>query len=285
MTTAKTRKPIDAKGAVGGELRPSIATAAEMYKPLRLALEKLAKEVKREMIAALHVSGFDGPKYGQDAADGSYQVRVRLNALIRKWDPVFGKLATKITDRMIKRTLSHSAATLGMSLRQISKDFEVNTRYIDARLKQVINASTEEAANLIKLIPQQYLGDVQGAVMRSISTGRGLKDLVPTLNRLYDGRLKHARMVALDQTRKAYSNVNAARLQKIGAETFVWIHTGGGKHPRKDHIALSGKEFRFDDLPVIGVMYGQEVRGKPGDLPNCRCVMKPVFNWGKADAA
>jgi len=285
MTTAKTRKPIDAEGAIGGELNPSIGIGAEFYKPLRIALEKMAKEIKREMIAALHVAGLDVPRYGQDAADGSYQVRIRLNALTRKWDPIFGKLAAKLTDRMIKRTLTHSAATLGMSLRQISKDFEVNTRYIDARLKQVINASTEEAAGLIKLIPQQYLGDVQGAVMRSITRGHGLKDLVPTLNRLYDGRLKHARMVALDQTRKAYSNVNAARLQKIGCEAFVWIHTGGGKHPRKDHIALSGKEFKFSDPPVIGVMYGQEVRGKPGDMPNCRCVMKPVFNWGKSDAA
>lgn len=280
-----SRKPIDARGAVGGELRPAVGIGADVFHELRAALERMAKEIKRDMIAALSKTGFDGPKYGQDAADGSYQARVRLNALAKKWEPVFGKLATKLSDRLVKRSLKHSAVTLGMSLRQISKDFEVNTRYLDARLKQVINASTQEAANLIKLIPSQYLGDVQGAVMRSITTGHGLKDLVPTLNRLYDGRIKHARMVALDQTRKATMNINAARLQKLGCETFVWVHTGGGVHPRKDHIALSGKEFRFDEPPVIGVMYGETVRGLPAQMPNCRCVCKPVFNFEKDHAA
>jgi SPP1 gp7 family putative phage head morphogenesis protein len=270
---------------VGGDLRPSVGIGADIYHELRAAIERMAKQTKREMIAALTKAGYDGPKYGQDGADGSYQAKVRLNALGKKWGSIFGKLGQKLAERMIRRTLKHSAVTLGMSLRQISKDFEVNTSFIDARLKQVINASTQEAASLIRLIPSQYLGDVQGAVMRSITTGHGLKDLVPTLNRLYEGRLKHARMVALDQTRKANMNVNAARLQKMGCETFVWVHSGGGAHPRKEHIALSGKEFRFDDPPVIGVMYGEEVRGLPSTLPNCRCVAKPVFNFEKKDAA
>jgi SPP1 gp7 family putative phage head morphogenesis protein len=285
MPTKNLRKTIDPQGAVGGDLRPAVGIGADIYHELRAALERMAKQTKREMIAVLRKTGYDGPKYGQDAADGSFQAKVRINALSKKWESIFGKLGQKLADRMVRRTLRHSAVTLGMSLRQISKDFEVNTGFIDARLKQVINASTQEAASLIRLIPSQYLGDVQGAVMRSITSGHGLKDLVPTLNRLYDGRLKHARMVALDQTRKANMNINAARLQKMGCETFVWIHSGGGMHPRKDHIALSGKEFRFDDPPVIGVMYGEEVRGLPAQMPNCRCVAKPVFNFGKDDAA
>lgn len=285
MSTKTARKTIDPEGAVGGDLRPAVGIGADIYHELRAAIERMAKQTKREMIAALAKAGYDGPKYGQDGADGSYQARVRLNALSKKWESIFGKLGQKLADRMVRRTLRHSAVTLGMSLRQISKDFEVNTSFIDARLKQVINASTQEAASLIRLIPSQYLGDVQGAVMRSITTGHGLKDLVPTLNKLYEGRLKHARMVALDQTRKANMNVNAARLQKMGCETFVWIHTSGGVHQRKLHKELSGKEFRFDDPPVIGVMYGEEVRGLPAQMPNCRCIAKPVFNFGKDDAA
>ena len=284
MSTKTARKTIDPQGAIGGDLRPSVGIGADIYHELRAALERMAKQTKREMIAALTKAGYDGPKYGQDGADGSYQAKVRLNALSKKWESIFGKLGQKLADRMVRRTLKHSAVTLGMSLRQISKDFEVNTSFIDARLKAVINASTQEAASLIKLIPSQYLGDVQGAVMRSITQGHGLKDLVPTLNKLYDGRLKHARMVALDQTRKANMNVNAARLQKLGCETFVWIHSGGGAHPRKDHIALSGKEFRFDKPPLIGVMYGREVYGLPAQMPNCRCIAKPVFNFEKDDA-
>ncbi|MFK2876902.1 phage head morphogenesis protein [Rhodanobacter hydrolyticus] len=275
--TTKLRKPIDARGAVGGELRPAVGIAAEFYKPVRLMLEKMGAEIKREMLAAFHAAGMD--HMAMDAPDGSSQARIRLNKIGNKWKPRFSELSKRIVDRMMAQTLKNSAVTLGMSLRQISKDFEVDTSFLNDRIEQVISASTQEAANLIKVIPEQYLSDVQGAVMRSISTGKGLKDLVPTLNRLYDGRIKHARNVALDQTRKAYSNITAARLQALGCESFIWVHTGGGKHPRKDHIDMSGNEYRYDDLPVIGVMYGQEVRGKPGDLPFCRCIQKPVFNW------
>lgn len=283
MPTKTARKTLDPTGAVGGDLRPAVGIGADLYRDLRAALERMAKQTRREMIAALNKAGLDS-RYGQDGADGSYQAKVRLNALLKKWESIFGKLGQKLADRMVRSTLKHSAVTLGMSLRQISKDFEVNTSFVDARLKQVINASTQEAAGLIKLIPSQYLGDVQGAVMRSITSGGGLKDLVPTLNRLYGGRLRHARMVALDQTRKANMNINAARLQKIGCETFVWIHTSGGIHQRKLHKELSGKEFRFDDPPVIGEMYGSEIRGLPAQMIGCRCVCKPVFNFEKPNA-
>lgn len=272
------RKPVTERGGVGGELRPNAGIAADFYKPVRVLIERMAKEIKREMIAALHAAGMDH-SHAMDAADGGVQARVRIRTLADIWQPRFNRLAKKLVARMVSRTVKNSAITLGMSLRQISEDFMVDTDFINERLKAVISASTLEASNLIRVIPQEYLSDVQGAVMRSITTGRGLKDLVPTLNRLYDGRIRHARNVALDQTRKTYSNVTATRLQALGCESFVWIHTGGGQHPRKDHIAMSGKEYRYDDLPVIGVMYGKEVRGKPADLPFCRCVQKPVFNW------
>ena len=282
MTMPTTRKivrpPVDERGGVGGALRPAISIADDMARPVRVLIDRMAKEIKRELIAVFHETGMDH-SHGMDAADGSIRSRVVLNKLQDKWAPRFNRLSKKIVDRMISRVLKNSAVTLGMSLRQISKNFEVDTSFIDERLKQVISASTQEAANLIKLIPQNYLADVQGAVMRSITTGRGMKDLVPYLNEKYDGNIRWARNVAMDQTRKAYSNVNAARLQAIGVQSFVWIHTGGGAHPRKDHIAMSGKEYRYDALPVIGVMYGKEVRGKPGDLPFCRCIMKPILNW------
>ena len=104
-------------------------------------------------------------------------------------------------------------------------------------------------------------------------------DLVPYLKQHYAGNVKKARSVAYDQTRKAYNNISAARSQKLGMEEFIWIHSGGGKEPRKDHVAMNGKTFRFDDPPVIGVMYGQEVRGLPGNVPSCRCAMRPLVNF------
>jgi SPP1 gp7 family putative phage head morphogenesis protein len=115
--------------------------------------------------------------------------------------------------------------------------------------------------------------------MRSITTGKGMEDLVPFLTKKYKGNIRHARNVALDQTRKAYQSINTSRLKSMGVKSFIWIHSGGGKEPRQNHIKMSGNEYSFDNPPIIGVMYGENVRGLPGDLPNCRCICKPVINF------
>ena len=119
--------------------------------------------------------------------------------------------------------------------------------------------------------------------MRSITTGKGMEDLVPFLNKKYRGNIRHERLVALDQTRKAYQSINTVRLKAMGVKKFIWVHSGGGKEPRIDHIKMSGNEYSFDNPPVIGIMYGNEVRGLPGDLPNCRCICKPVINFDLED--
>ena len=119
--------------------------------------------------------------------------------------------------------------------------------------------------------------------MRSITTGNGMKDLVHYLTKKYNGDIKRARLTAADQTRKAYQSINTARLQTLGVKKFVWIHSGGGKEPRPLHVKMSGNEYSFDDPPYIGMMYGNEVRGLPGDLPNCRCIYKPIINFDLED--
>jgi SPP1 gp7 family putative phage head morphogenesis protein len=93
--------------------------------------------------------------------------------------------------------------------------------------------------------------------------------------------MRRAKNIAYDQTRKAFNNINKARMDKLGIREFEWLHSGGSTHPRKLHQELSGKIFSLDDLPIIGTMYGEEVRGIPGQLPNCRCKMLPVISFNE----
>ncbi|MDE2471811.1 MAG: hypothetical protein KGL35_24580, partial [Bradyrhizobium sp.] len=69
------------------------------------------------------------------------------------------------------------------------------------------------------------------------------------------------------------------RMQAVGMTTYEWMHVGGSQEPRLNHVAMNGKIYDLNDPPVIGKMYGQQVRGKPGDLPNCRCLMRPVLDF------
>lgn len=254
--------------------------AASIYRDYGQAIvkmiDKMAKETKREIKKVFEDHATDSAMDGSPAS----QSRMVINALLEKWNPLFNAWAKKATDRMIGQVERNSAATLGMSLKEMSEHVTISrVGLMNPDIQEIIKASTEEAANLIKTIPQEYLADVQGAVMRSITTGNGLHDLIPYMNDKYKQNLRKARNVARDQTRKAYNSLNTERMKKLGIKQFIWVHSGGGKEPRKLHQELNGKVCDYDDPPYIGDMYGQKVYGLPGQLPNCGCSQKPVINF------
>ena len=267
------RNPKD--GTIAGALRPNAGIAADFAKPVENAITAMFKDVRRELEKVFKETNFNS---AMDASTAS-QARIVINALMATWQIKFNDIAKKAVDRMIERTIRNSTVTLGMSLKDLSEDFKIDTSFRNEQLSEVIKASTQEAANLIKVIPQRFINEVQGQVMRSITTGKGMEDLVPFLTKKYKGNIRRARLTALDQTRKAYQSINTSRLKTLGVKSFIWIHSGGGKEPRIEHIRMSGNEYSFDNPPVIGVMYGEEVRGLPGDLPNCRCICKPVIKF------
>ena len=68
----------------------------------------------------------------------------------------------------------------------------------------------------------------------------------------------------------------------LGFTHFEWIHSGGSQQPRSYHMrahpsGLNHGIFRIDEPPVIDPNTG--TRGFPGDLPNCRCTMRPVLKF------
>ena len=262
---------------IGKALSPNASIAADFASPILELITLMHRDIKRELEKCFEVNSFD------HAMDGSItsQARIILNTLLAKWQDRFNKVAKNQSEKMVERNVKFSSISLKASIKSAVKDISIDTTLTNAMLDNVIKASSLEAANLIKLIPQKYLGDVQGQVMRSITTGKGMEDLVPYLTAKYKGNIKHARNVALDQTRKTFQSVNTARLKAFGVKSFVWVHSGGGKEPRKLHKELNGKEFEYDKPPYIGDMYGSAVYGMPAELPSCRCISRPVFNFLK----
>ena len=282
-----TPKPTG-KGLRGGVLNPSAGIEQEYTTAVCAMVRRMADETRKVLSAVFAEASHDAmDSQAEGAIPGhsniSSQARIALNALMDKYETLFGRLARKATKRMIDRTARNSAITLGMSLSEMGAGLKIDAKQISPRLADIMTASTNQAASLIKLIPAKYLTDVQGAVMRSIVSGKGLTDLRPFLEKQYDGDVRHARFVAMDQTRKAYSNMTASRMKDVGVKEFEWLHVGGSKEPRQLHIDLSGKVFKLDDPPFIGRMYGEDVHGLPGDLPGCRCKMRPRVSFDDSD--
>lgn len=287
MTPPKTRKP-GPDALRGSVLSPNAAIEQEYTAVILTLVRRMCDDTKKAMQAV-----FAGekptiePAEAMDAADAptgtSTQARIALNALMDKYEPLFNRWAKKATKRMMDRTVKNSGITLGMSLRQMSAAIQLDASKISPRLLEIVNASTTEAVSLIKLIPAKYLTNVQGAVSRSITSGNGMQDLVPFLEKQYQGNVKHARFVAHDQVRKVYNSTSAARMESIGIKTYEWVHSAGPKEPRAIHVALNGTVCSLDDPPYIGDMYGEPVYGKPGDLPGCRCRMRPILDFTNED--
>lgn len=208
-----------------------------------------------------------------------------LNALTKQFTDLFAKKSDDITERMLKDTLAASKSSLHASLEKLSGGLSLNTGVVPEGMEEISQAIINENVSLIKSIPQQYLKDVTGSVMRSITIGRGVASLLPEIEKYSGQASKRAKLIALDQTRKAYNSINKQRMQAVGVKQFEWLHSGGGQHPRRSHQAMSGNIYSFDDLPIINqeqVAKGYEPpeRGIPGQAINCRCTMGPVINFG-----
>lgn len=209
----------------------------------------------------------------------SSQARIVLNRLRNKWARIFSREAPKIIDQIVNGIDKASSDTLKQSLKQLSGGITLKTDAMPAALQQAMKAAIAENVTLIKSIEAQYHTQIEGAVMRSLQPGgRGLADVTEALQK-YEGITDRRRnVVAKDQVRKITASMDVERAKSAGIKKFRWLHSRGGSEPRKDHVAMSGNVYSYDDPPVIDRRTGE--RGFPGQSVNCRCVAIPVLEWG-----
>ena len=215
-----------------------------------------------------------------DANIGS-MARILMNALTDKFTKLFAIKSKLIVNNMLLGAEKTSTSAVHASLSKLSGGLSLKTGIVSPGYEDIVSAITAENVALIKSIPQKYLTDVTGSVMRSITQGQGLKDLVPEIQK-YDGQTyRRAKNIALDQTRKAYNSINKDKLTTLGITHFKWIHTSGSVSPRESHLhILDGKTFSFENLieeqTALGVP--ERDRGIPGYPQNCKCSFNPIID-------
>jgi SPP1 gp7 family putative phage head morphogenesis protein len=266
----------------GAPLRVNAAVESRYVQQLQALTAQMTAQVKREILRLFNAPVAE-THFAQDAAHGpnanlGSQARILVNSLRQRFEALFAKRAGKLADGMVSSAAAASTTALHSSLKDLSGGLSLKTSLMTPALQSTYNAAVAQNVSLIKSIPSQYLTDVEGAVMRSITTGNGLQDLVPALEQ-YEGQThRRARNIALDQVRKTYNAINKGRMQAIGVRKFEWVHSGGGAEPRPLHLdVLNGNVYSFDKLPIIDERTGE--RGIPGQAPNCKCTMAPVFDF------
>lgn len=211
----------------------------------------------------------------------SSQARILVNYLQNKFETLFNRKSKSLAESMINGAMKASAFSLGVSLKELSGGISFKTSIVPESLTEVIKASIEENVSLIRSIPTRYFTDISGSVMRSITTGEGIKELVPEIKKYEGVTLRRAKTIAYDQTRKAYNSINKQRMLDVGIKKFQWIHSGGGQKPRASHIKMNGKIFTFENLEAEqrAMNIPDNDRGLPGHPINCRCSFKPIYEF------
>lgn len=267
------------KGIVRGQKLSYNAGIENRYKRDILALiHKMTTETTREItmlftgkIAESYFDKIDD-SMAMDATLGSSKTRslssksrILLNQLNKKFELLFSSESKKMANGMVDSTINYSKASLNRSLSQIAKELTIKGNLVTIKNKEVAKSIVTENVSLIESIPEEYFKNITGAVMRSISTGNGLADLVPHMEGVikksekgikksgsiedYNKSVRRrAHLISLDQTRKAYNAINKSELINIGIKQFEWSHSFGGAHPRESHIRIDGHIFSYANL-------------------------------------
>ena len=262
----------------GTPLNPPDVVEAKFRAELDRMVERMQETTRREL-DKLYRSP-EAPTVAMDASFSSMAARL-VRELTRRFTALFVDRAGGLAKAWAEGISRQSAVGLGQSLKDVSGGVTLKTDVISGAVADVVKASIKQNVALIKSIPREYFLEIEGEVMRSIQTGRGMADLQPFLEKRYGLTKRRAALIARDQTSKATAAINRARMQGLGVKKFKWLHSMGGKEPRPLHKnVLNGNVYSFDDPPVIDERTGE--RGLPGVLINCRCRMLPVIEF-KAD--
>lgn len=257
----------------GDALAPNAAVAVRYQKRLDALIEQMTSEVEREL-KALFKDDTAQEFFATDASVTS-QARIVTNMLKQKFTRLFAKKSKTLAESLAGESDAASSKSVHLSVKKLSGGLSLPTAAMTPDLTEIFKATVHENVSLIKSISQKYLTEVEQAVMRSITNGEGLKTLVPFLQKHRGITYARAKMIAHDQTRKAFQNMAAERMRKLGIQKAEWIHVPSN-HPRKTHQEMAGKIYNIDK----GLYDSHEKRFViPGELVSCRCMCRPIVDF------
>lgn len=267
---------------------PAVAPNPSVGKRLRDRLEAMADEMRRSVEHWVEVQWREDPPettIGTDAAPTLWamsrrrktpadEMAAELERLAEKWIGRFDEAAVEIAEYFARSAQGRSDARLKTILKRygISVKFKATPAQRDVAAATVI-----EATSLIKSIPQKYMTDVQGAVMRSVQTGRDLGSLSDDLQRIAGVTKKRAAIISRDQNAKATASMNRARQIELGITKAVWQHSSAGKTPRPSHVKAGRNKVKYD-VREGWFDPNEKKHILPGQLPNCRCTSRSVIS-------
>ena len=252
---------------------PPRAIEREYAKAIQSLLREAAAVVAREITPAL--AGWSAEARAEldrlDAvrADGIGQ---RIAAYIRR---VGGRLLSSIrptaldalAERFADRTSSWSRAQVN---RQVRAAVGVDVFASEPNLAPLVDTFVAENVALIRNVPEQFLTNVEGLVLRGVTSGTLPRDIAEQLADAEGVALRRAKNIARDQVGKFYGRLNSVRQQRLGVKTYTWT-TANDNRVRPEHEERDGKVYAWNPEDATDEIEYLPPEEQPGGPPMCRC--------------
>lgn len=219
---------------------------------------------------------FDGPE-PEIALDARPKptAPLLLRRAMNKWGGLWAERVERLSLDLSERFARKNFTVTQNAVKQAFADAGWTVKFVPtlasvSAYHQVIG----ENVNLIRSIPAQYLKDIQTQVWQSVMRGGDMATLAKKLTKEHGIAKRRAATIARDQNAKAKAVIERTRRQELGVTHAVWMHSAGGKVPRRAHVAMDGKPYKI----AQGMWDSDEGEYVlPGELINCRCTSKAVI--------
>ena len=263
--------------------KPNPGIRAAYRKEIEKLIEEMGTEVEAKVLELYETLQWrvEEPDLATDGKWRSPAERFRdmLTPVAERWSARFRRLAETLCVSFVRSIRGAVERGRVQALREAAISVKINrSRFANERYQALI----QENISLIKTIPTEYFGRVNAQVQRSVSSGYDKKALTDELFNDYDISYKRARVIARDQTQKATQSLAMVTDMDLGITEGVWIHVPGRYSSRPTHVAFDGTTFKLNEGLYDENKYVRK-KVKPGELPLCRCVYRPVLpdKWGK----
>lgn len=269
--TLRRKAPASRRQKTLRPVHPNAGIEAAYRKQLTGAVDEMHRSIMRFVVASYRKQEPRITVLAQDERPADV-LRRTIKELSRRWLRKFDNMADRLADHFAQSIERRS----GDALRKILKDGGWTVEFqLTPAMRDIMAASIQENVALIKSIPRQYLDQVEGIVMRGVQVGRDIGQISKDLEQRLGVTKRRAALIARDQSEKTTSAFVRARHLELGITEAIWVHSGGGKHPRPSHLKAGRERVKYD----VAKGWLDPDEGKhihPGELINCRCVSKPV---------
>lgn len=168
----------------------------------------------------------------------------------------------ELADKFARRTSTWNKVQID---RQVKAAVGVDVFAAEPNLAPIVDTFVAENVALIRNVPQQFMTNVEGIVLRGVTSGTLPRDIAEQLADEEGVAMRRAKNIARDQVGKLYGRLNAVRQQRLGVKTYTWA-TVSDNRVRPEHEERDGKVYAWnpeDATDEIEYLPPEEQPGQP----------------------